>query len=43
MRCETADETARVRIWSVIYAADNGLVRLNVSVGSTEVTEVLLR
>jgi len=43
MRCESANESARVRVWSVICAADNGLVRLNVSTGSMEVTEVLLR
>ena len=43
MRCESADESARVRIWSVICTADNGLARLNVSTGSMEVTEVLLR
>ena len=43
MRCESADESARVRVWSVIYATDDGLVRLNVSIGSTKVTEVLLR
>lgn len=43
MRCESANESPRVRVWSVVCAADNGLVRLNVSTGSMEVTEVLLR
>ena len=42
MRCESAHESTRVRIWNVIYTADNGLVWLNNSTRPTKVIEVLL-
>jgi len=42
MRCESAHKSTWVRIWSVIYAPDNGLVWVNGSIRSTKVIEVLL-
>jgi len=42
MRCESAHKAWWVVNWSVIYAADDGLVRLNGSTRSAKVIEVRL-
>ena len=42
MRCESTHESAwRVRVWSAICAANDGLVRLNGSMESAKAFEVL--
>jgi hypothetical protein len=43
MGCKSANEPAWVRVWDIIHAADDGLVGLKGSIGSVEVSEVLLR